>query len=249
MSSPTPSTIENVIHSGASSPHEYSLAAPLTATDLQQVLEQFPDPTQSPDRDDSLAPPEPITSGLDIDEPMVVRTLTPAELVPYMVNLSDYSPMRTDNSEVRLSCTPEGPHCAELDQPRLQSAAHSAKNQAGPPTDASVARKPKPQKSPRTSPRETRPSTVWGQYIRTQGGRLRDSAYPASSGQKKKTRKGTTKTVAAKKTTTTTKIPSQFQPWDVQLQRTQKLIGDSERLTRIQARRLAQRLPRRQDSS
>ena len=38
MSSPTPSTIENVLRSGASSPHEYSLAAPLTATDLQQVL-------------------------------------------------------------------------------------------------------------------------------------------------------------------------------------------------------------------
>ena len=64
MTSPTPSTIENVLRSGASSPHEYSLAAPLTATDLQQVLEQFPDPTQSPDRDDSLAPPEPITGGL-----------------------------------------------------------------------------------------------------------------------------------------------------------------------------------------
>ena len=45
MSSPTPSTIENIIRSGASSPHEYSLAAPLTTTDLEQVLQQFPDPT------------------------------------------------------------------------------------------------------------------------------------------------------------------------------------------------------------
>ena len=48
MSSPTPSTIENIIHSGASSPHEYLLAAPLTTTDLEQVLQQFPDPTQPP---------------------------------------------------------------------------------------------------------------------------------------------------------------------------------------------------------
>ena len=117
MSSPTPSTIENVICSGASSPHEYSLAAPLTTTDLQQVLEQFPDPTQPPDRDDSLAPPEPITSGLDADEPVVVRTLTPTKLVPYTVDLSDYSPMRTNDSEIRLSCAPGGPHCAELNQP------------------------------------------------------------------------------------------------------------------------------------
>ena len=58
MSSPTPSTIENVLHSDASSPHGYLLAAPLTATDLQQVLKRFPDPTQPPDSDDSLAPPQ-----------------------------------------------------------------------------------------------------------------------------------------------------------------------------------------------
>ena len=118
MSSPTPSTIKNVLRSGASSPHEYSLAAPLTATDLQQVLERFPDPTQPPDRDDSLAPPEPITGRLDLVEPVVVWTTTPSELQPYLVTLADYSPMRIDDSEVRLSCTPRGPHCAELDQPR-----------------------------------------------------------------------------------------------------------------------------------
>ena len=117
MSSPTPSTIENVLRSDASLPHEYSLAAPLTSTDLQQVLEQFPDPTQPPDDDDSLSATKPITRGLDPDEPVVVRTLTPAELVPYTVDLSDYSPMRTNDSEVRLSCAPGGPHCAELDQP------------------------------------------------------------------------------------------------------------------------------------
>ena len=118
MSSPTPSTIENVLRSGASLPHEYLLAAPLTATNLQQVLERFPDPTQPPDRDDSLAPPEPITGRLDNVEPMVVRTVTPSELQPYSVTLANYSPMRVDNTEVCLSCTPGGPHCAELDRPR-----------------------------------------------------------------------------------------------------------------------------------
>src|ERR1700761_8234886 len=51
MSSPTPSTIENVLHSGASSPHGYSLAVPLTTTNVKQVLQQFPDPTQPPDDD------------------------------------------------------------------------------------------------------------------------------------------------------------------------------------------------------
>ena len=132
MTSPTPSTIENILRSGASSPHEYSLAAPLTAMDLQQVLEQFPDPAQPPDRDDSLAPPEPITSGLDIDKPMVVRTLTPTELVPYTIDLSDYSPMRTNDSEVRLSCAPGGPHCAELDQPRCATCRSYCKEPGGP---------------------------------------------------------------------------------------------------------------------
>ena len=132
MSSPTLSTIENVLRSGASSPHEYSLAAPLTATDLQQVLEQFPDPTKPPDSDDSLASPQPITSGLDVDEPMVVRTLTPTELVPYTVDLLDYSPMRTHDPEVRLSCAPGGPHCAELDQPRCAVCCSFCKEPGGP---------------------------------------------------------------------------------------------------------------------
>ena len=104
MSSPTPSTIDNILRSDASSPHEYSLAAPLTATDLQQVLEQFPDPTQPPDTDDSVSSLKPIASGLDSNEPVVVRTITSATLVPYTVNLSDYSPMQTSDSEVCLSC-------------------------------------------------------------------------------------------------------------------------------------------------
>ena len=132
MSSPTPSTIENVLRSGASSPHEYSLAAPLTATDLQQVLERFPDPTQPPDSDDSLAAPKPITGGLDTDEPVVVRTVTPSELQPYSVSLADYSPMCEDDAEVRLSCAPGGPHCAELDQPRCAVCRSFCKEPGGP---------------------------------------------------------------------------------------------------------------------
>ena len=132
MSSPTPSTIENVIRSNASSPHEYSLAAPLTTMDLQQVLERFPDPTQPPDSDDSLAAPKPITSGLDLDEPVVVRTVTPSKLQPYSVSLADYSPMRMSDSEVRLSCAPGGPHCAELDQPRCAVCRLFCKEPGGP---------------------------------------------------------------------------------------------------------------------
>ena len=132
MSSPTPSTIENILRSGASSPHEYSLAAPLTATDLQQVLERFPDPTQPPDDDDDVTALQPITSGLDTDDTMVVRTLTPAKLMPYTVNLLDYSPMRTNDSEVRLSCAPEGPHCAELDQPHCATCRLFCKEPGGP---------------------------------------------------------------------------------------------------------------------
>ena len=132
MSSPTPSTIENVIHSNASSPHGYSLAAPLTAT--QQVVKRFPDPTQPPDSDDSLTAPKPITSGLDPDEPVVVRTVTPSELQPYTVDLADYSPMRTSDSEVHLSCAPSGPHCAKLDQPRC-AVCHSFCKEPGGPTN------------------------------------------------------------------------------------------------------------------
>ena len=132
MSSPTPSTIENILRSGASSPHEYSLAAPLTATDLQQVLERFPDPTQPPDNDDSITAPQPLTSGLDIDEPVVVRTVTPSKLQPYSVSLADYSPMREDDAEIRLSCAPGGPHCAELDQPRCATCCSFCKEPGGP---------------------------------------------------------------------------------------------------------------------
>ena len=132
MSSPTPSTIENVICSGTSSPLEYSLVAPLTATDLQQVLKRFPDPTQPPDADDSVTSPKPITSGLDANEPVVVRTVTPTTLVPYTIDLSDYSPMQTSNSEVRLSCAPRGPHCAELDQPRCATCQSFCKEPGGP---------------------------------------------------------------------------------------------------------------------
>jgi len=62
----------------------------------------------------------------------VVRTLTPAKLVPYTVDLSDYSPMRTNDSEVRLSCAPGGPHCAELDQPRCAVCRSFCKEPGGP---------------------------------------------------------------------------------------------------------------------
>ena len=118
MSSPTPSTIENVISSTASSPHEYSLAAPLTATDLESVLQHFPDPTQPPDPDDNIVTaPKPLTSGLDNDGPVIVWTFTPTNLMPYTVDLSNYYPMQTSDTEVRLSCAPGGPHCAELNQP------------------------------------------------------------------------------------------------------------------------------------
>ena len=134
MSSPMPSTIENVLRSNASSPHEYSLTTPLTATDLQQVLQRFPDPTQPPDSDDSMAAAKPLTSGLDADKPVVVRTVTPAELRPYTVDLANYSPMRTDDSEVCLSCAPGGPHCAELDQPQC-AVCHSFCKELGGPTN------------------------------------------------------------------------------------------------------------------
>ena len=132
MSSPTPSTIDNVLRSDASSPREYSLAAPLTATDLQQVLQQFPDPTQPPDTDVDLSAPQPLTSGLDVDKPVVVQTITPAELRPYSVDLADYSPMHTNNSEVCLSCAPGGPHCAELDQLRCAVCRSFCKEPGGP---------------------------------------------------------------------------------------------------------------------
>ena len=132
MTSPTLSMIENVLRSDASSPHEYSLAAPLTTSDLQQVLQQFPDPTQPPDSDNSLAPAQPITSGLDDNELVVVRTVTPATLMPYTIDLSDYSPMRTSDTEVRLSCAPGGPHCAELDQPRCAVCRSFCKEPGGP---------------------------------------------------------------------------------------------------------------------
>ena len=167
-----PSTIENVLCSGALSPHEYSLAAPLTATDLQQVLEQFPDPTQPPDNDDVTAL-QPLTSGLDDNKPVVVWTLTPTELVPYTVDLLDYSPMCTNNSEVYLSCTPGGPHCVELDQPRCATCRSFCKEPGGPTNRCFCRQEAEAEARPKYMPsghREMRSSTTWGQYIHTQGG-------------------------------------------------------------------------------
>ena len=132
MSSPTPSTIENVLRSDASSPHEYSLATPLTTMDLEQDLQQFPYPTKPPDSDDSFCSPQPLTSGLDTDKPVVVQMITPTKLMPYMVDLSDYSPMCTDDPEVHLSCTPGGPHCADLNQPRCMVCQSFCKEPSGP---------------------------------------------------------------------------------------------------------------------
>ena len=105
-----------------------------------------------------------------------------------------------------------------------QHAARSAKSQAAPPINVSAGRKQKLKPDPNTSHREMRPSTTWGQYIRTQGGRLRDSAYPASAGRRWVQKKKMTRTAATMTTINTTRIPSQFQRWDVQLQRTKELI-------------------------
>ena len=132
MSSPTPSTIENILRSDASSPHEYSLAAPLTTTDLEQDLQRFPDPTQPPDSDNNVTALKPITSGLDLDEPVVVQTTTPAQLVPYTVDLELDSPMEAIDTMIRLSCAPGGPHCAELDQPRCAVCLSFCKEPRGP---------------------------------------------------------------------------------------------------------------------
>ena len=229
MSSPTPSTIENVLRSNASSPHDYSLAAPLTTTDLQQVLQQFPDPTQPPDDDDSVPAPQPLTSGLDTDEPMVVRTLTPAKLMPYTVDLSDYFQCVPTTQRYAYPAPQEDPTAQSLTNRAARYAGRFAKNPGAPPTAASADKRQRPKINPSTSPRETRLSTIWGQYICTQGGRLRDPAYPASSRKRRRQTKKTMKKVT--KTTMTTHIPSQFQPWEAQLQCTQELIGDSQRLT------------------
>ena len=137
--------------------------------------------------------------------------------------------------------TQEDPTAQSLTDRGAQYADRSARNWEGPPIDASAAKKLRPKPVLSTSHREMRSSTTWGQYIRTQGGQLRDSAYPASSRTKRRLTKK--KTPVTKKITTTTKIPSQFQPWDVQLQWTQELIGDGQRLTRSQARKLNARYP------
>ena len=246
MSSPTPSTIENVLRSDASSPHEYSLAAPLTATDLQQVLEQFPDPTQPPDRDNSLAPTEPITNGLDANEPVVVWTLTPPSSCPTQ-SISQTTPQCVPTTQrYAFPVPPEDPTAPNSTSRAARHATRSVRNQAAPPIVASAGSKPrpKPPTAPNTSHREMRPSTTWGQYIRTQGGRLWDPAYPASSGTKRWVQKKKTKKTPATRTTTPmTRIPSRFQPWDVQLRRTQELVGDGQQLTRNQACVLRARRP------
>ena len=101
---------------------------------------------------------------------------------------------------------PGDPIVPNSTNPDVQSVTPSARSQAGPPTDASVNRKWRG--NPSTSLQGMRSSTIWGQYIRTQGGRLPDPAYPMSSVQRRVRRK-TTKTAVTKKTTTTTKsLPS-----------------------------------------
>jgi hypothetical protein len=48
--------------------------------------------------------------------------------------LSDYSPMQTSDTKVRLSCAPGGPHCTELNQPRC-AMCHSFCKEPGGPTN------------------------------------------------------------------------------------------------------------------
>ena len=144
MSSPTPSTIKDVICSSTLSIHKYSLTTPLTTTNLKQVLELFSDLTQPPDDDDSAASSLPITSRLDDDKPVVIWIATPAKLVPYTVDLSDYSPMQTSDSEVRLPVPQEDPIVPTLTNHDALPASHSVKNQEDLPTAVSAGRKWKP---------------------------------------------------------------------------------------------------------
>ena len=99
------------------------------------------------------------------------------------------------------------PTAPNLTSCNVPLAAPSARNQGDPQTAVSVGRKLRP-RSLSMFPLETRPSTIWGQYIRTQGGQLPDPLYPTLFGRTRAHPTWAKKT--ATKTTTTTKIPSQF---------------------------------------
>ena len=132
----------------------------------------------------------------------------------------------------------------------VKSADPSAQNQEDRPIVAFVGKKQRrqpapPPQTPFTSHREMRPSTTWGHYLHTQGGRVRDPLYTTSSTTRPHTR-GVPKSktiVATKKTTTTRsrKIPTQFRPLAAQITRLQTLSEDGRRLTRAQARAMSAR--------
>lgn len=83
MSSPSllPSTIEDVVSpTSATTLQELTIAAPLSALDLETVLMQFPDPTHRPEEEELVHPPLTITSGLVIKTPVVTWAATPPSL-------------------------------------------------------------------------------------------------------------------------------------------------------------------------
>ena len=169
MSSPTPSTIEDVIHSSTLSPHEYSLAAPLTITNLSKCS----------------------NTSLILLSPLTQMTLlllqSPSPVDWMMMNQLLYGHLLPPTLCGTLSTCPTIPLCRPVTQRytyatpledstvwssinhAVWSAVPSERNLEDPPTNASASRRQKLKiaKNLSMSHWKMRPSTIWGQYLCT----------------------------------------------------------------------------------
>ena len=172
----------------------------------------------------------PLASGLDANEPVVVWTATPTTLMPYTIDLSDYSPMQTSDAEVHLSCAPGGPHCAELNQLQC-SVCHSYCKEPGGPTNCCFCRQEQEAKQwEKLKYVPSRDETIHhlGAVYPYPGGSTPRPHISRSSGRTKAHTKLAREAVTKKKQT----AKSLPQLWGVQLQRLQMLIRDRQRLMR-----------------
>jgi hypothetical protein len=92
--SPALSTIKDVVGPTTTTTlQELTVAAPLSALDLEAVLTHFPNPTQLPDKEEYVPSSLTITSGLVPDTPVITRTTPPHQHIPNTSNISNYLPM------------------------------------------------------------------------------------------------------------------------------------------------------------
>ena len=106
-SSPAYSTIEDVVSpTTATTIKELSIAAPLTAAEVETILEQFTDPTHPLDKEELVNPLLTVASELVLDPSVTAWAPTAYLHIPDTTDLSNVEPTR-----FYLNCAPDNKSC------------------------------------------------------------------------------------------------------------------------------------------